>query len=96
MNNNLISWKDPQDLSKGFVIDLQNGSAAEVFSGIYIRPEELISAFGDCFLLMRYSPDEASAMAHDLYHQTRTQLDAMIDRFRSVPYVQTPTKYSTH
>lgn len=93
-NTNLIQWRNPQDLSKGFIIDLENGSAAEIFSGIYIRPEELISAFGDCFLLMRYSPAEASEMAHDLYYQARTQLDKMIDRFRSNPYVQTPTNHS--
>lgn len=53
MNNNLIQWRDPEALSKGFIIDLENGSAAQVFSGIYMRPEELISAFADCFLLMR-------------------------------------------
>ncbi|KAA8672194.1 hypothetical protein [Pantoea dispersa] len=67
MNNNLIQWRDPEDLSKGFIIDLENGSAAQVFSGIYMRPEELISAFADCFLLMRFTPEEADSLAHQTY-----------------------------
>ncbi|EQA6236357.1 hypothetical protein ACX5DZ_005086 [Enterobacter hormaechei] len=90
MNTNIIQWKDPQDLKKGFIIDLQNGSAAEVFNGVYMRPEELISAFSDCFLLMRYSPVEAQEMAQKLYDQTRTKMDEILKRFLSIPHVQTP------
>ncbi|WP_276726126.1 hypothetical protein [Pantoea septica] len=93
MNNNLIQWRDPEDLSKGFIIDLENGSAAQVFSGIYMRPEELISAFADCFLLMRFTPEEADSMAHELYEQTRSQLDAMIDRLRATPFARIPTTH---
>ncbi|MER5028552.1 hypothetical protein [Pantoea anthophila] len=93
MNNNLIQWRDPEDLSKGFIIDLENGSAAQVFSGIYMRPEELISAFADCFLLMRFEPEESISMAHELYEQTRSQLDAMIDRLRATPYARIPATH---
>lgn len=93
MNNNLIQWRDPEALSKGFTVDLENGSAAQVFSGIYMRPEELISAFADCFLLMRFTPEEADSMAHELYEQTRSQLDAMIDRLRASPYARLPATH---
>lgn len=93
MNNKLIQFRDPEALSKGFIVDLENGSAAQVFSGIYMRPEELISAFADCFLLMRFSPEEADDMAHDLYEKTRSQLDAMIDRLRATPYARIPATH---
>ncbi|MEN4974184.1 hypothetical protein [Pantoea eucalypti] len=93
----IVSWRDESDLSKGFVIDLENISSAELFASIYQRPEELISAFADCFLIMRYSASEASEMAHKLYEQTRSQLDTMIDRLRSKPYVQIPANHgNTH
>ncbi|WP_262287665.1 hypothetical protein [Pantoea sp. Marseille-Q5743] len=95
-NHKIVSWRDESDLSKGFTIDLENISAAELFASIYQRPEELISAFADCFLMMRYSPDEASEMSHELYEQTRSQLDTMIDRLRSKTYVPLPANMDTH
>lgn len=95
-NHKIVSWRDPEDLSKGFIIDLENIAAAELFASIYQRPEELISAFADCFLIMRYSPDEASTMAHELYEQTRSQLDTMVDKLRSKPYVKIPANLEKH
>jgi len=95
-NHKIVSWRDASDLSKGFIIDLENISAAELFASIYQRPEELISAFADCFLIMRYSHEESSTMAHELYEQTRSQLDTMVDRLRSKPYVKIPANMDTH
>lgn len=95
-NHRIVSWRDPEDLSKGFIIDLENISAAELFASIYQKPEELISGFTDCFLLMFYSPAESSDMAHELYEQTRYQLETMIDRLRSTPYLKIPATMSTH
>lgn len=90
MNTNIVQWRDPQDLQKGFVIDLKNGSAAQVLSCIYQRPTELISAFSDCFLLMRYSPIEAQEMAETLYSETRTKMDVMLRDLISTPHIQIP------
>ncbi|WP_215847750.1 hypothetical protein [Candidatus Pantoea bituminis] len=90
MNANIIQWRDPRDLKKGFVIDLGNGSASQVLSCVYKRPEELINAFSDCFLMMRYSPVEAQEMAETLYSETRKKMDVMLRDLISTPRVQIP------
>lgn len=38
MTDHIIKWRDSNDLSKGFVIDLDNGSAGQVFRCIYTQP----------------------------------------------------------
>ncbi|MCP1207543.1 hypothetical protein NIM72_18750 [Pantoea sp. B550] len=90
MNTNIVQWRDPQDLQKGFVIDLQNGSAAQVLSCVYQRPIELISALSDCFLLMRYSPVEAQEMAEALYSETRSKMDSLLQGLISTPHTKFP------
>jgi len=90
MTDHIIKWRDSNDLSKGFVIDLDNGSAGQVFRCIYTQPHLLVNAFSDAFLLMRYSPAEAEELSQDLYKQTRDQMDQFIDRMRATPYLHTP------
>lgn len=87
--NNIIQWKDHLDLSKGFVIDLENASAAEALTGIYKHPEKLIAGFADMFLLMGFNPQESEEMAINLYHQARDAMENMIDKYRSIPVPKT-------
>lgn len=90
MTDHIIKWRDSNDLSKGFLIDLDNGEAGQVFRCVYAQPQLLVNAFSDAFLLMRYSPAEAEELARDLYAQTRDQMDQFIDRMRATPYLHTP------
>jgi hypothetical protein len=85
MNTKIIQWKDTEDLSKGFVIDLENSSAAEAFTGIYKHPEQLIEGFADMFLLMGFSPQDSEEMAINLNHKARDAMENMIDKYRSIP-----------
>jgi len=87
---NIVQWKDPEDLSRGFVIDLQHCSVKQLLQTVYKNPEQLISAFSDCFLRMRYSPVEAQEMAEALYSETRSKMDSLLQGFISTPHVQFP------
>lgn len=97
MNEYVIQWRDESDLSRGFVINLENGSIAEVFNLIYSNPRILVNAFSDAFLLMRFPPEEAEELAKEMYVDTRQKVDQFIDRLRSKPYLQIPANHmDTH
>lgn len=96
MEDRIIQWRDSEDLSRGFIIDLENISARQLFTGIYSEPHLLVNAFSDGFLLMGFSPEDAAAAANELYQTTREQLDQLIDRLRSQSYVQTPANMELH
>lgn len=87
---NIVQWKDPKDLSRGFVIDLQHCSVKQLLQTVYKNPEQLISAFSDCFLLMRYSPEEAQEMSLNLYTQTQLHVTQLLQNHIDIPYVQIP------
>jgi len=92
----IIKWRDPNDLSRGFLIDLDNVSAGQIFKCVYAEPHLLVNALSDAFLLMRFPPNEAEEHAQELYSTTREQMDQFIDRLRS-PYVQIPANHGhTH
>ncbi|MDU6079133.1 MAG: hypothetical protein E6662_11880 [Pantoea sp.] len=90
MNDHIIRWRDPEDLSRGFLIDLDTVSTGQLFKCIYDEPYLLVNAFSDAFLLMRFSPEEAAEHANELYQTTRDQMDQFIDRMRATPYLPTP------
>lgn len=90
MNDHIIRWRDPEDLSRGFLIDLDTVSTGQLFKCIYDEPYLLVNAFSDAFLLMRFSPEEAAEHANELYQTTRAQMDQFIDRLRAKPYLQIP------
>lgn len=90
MTDHIIKWRDSNDLSKGFVIDLDNASTGQIFKCIYAEPHLLVNAFSDAFLLMRFSPEDAAEHANELYSTTRDQMDQFIDRMRATPYLPTP------
>lgn len=97
MNDNIIKWRDQEDLSRGFVIDLDDISAGQLFKCVYAEPHSLVNAFSDAFLLMHFPPEEAEEHANELYATTRQQMDQFIDRLRSKPYVQNPCNHGhTH
>jgi len=97
MNDHIIKWRDQEDLSRGFVIDLDTAPAGQIFKCVYAEPHLLVNAFSDAFLLMRFPPDEAEEHALELYATTRAQMDQLIDRLRSKPYVQIPANHgNTH
>lgn len=97
MNDHIIKWRDPEDLSRGFLIDLDTVPTGQIFKCIYDEPYLLVNAFSDAFLLMRFSPEEAAEHANELYQTTRNQMDQFIDRLRSKPYVQNPCNHGkTH
>lgn len=89
MNQKIIQWKDPSDLKRGFIIDMENGSAAEIFQGLYINPEELIAGFADLFLQMGFPPQESEDMSLNLFQQARNAMDTMIDNLRTLPIPKT-------
>lgn len=95
-DNRIIKWRDESDLSRGFIIDLENVSASQLFTGIYSEPHFLVNAFSDAFLLMGFSPKDAEKHANDLYQTTREQLNQLIDRLRSQSFVQTPANMELH
>ncbi|WP_286872711.1 hypothetical protein [Pantoea sp. UBA5035] len=90
MTDHIIKWRDESDLSRGFVIDLDNVPCGQIFKCIYAEPHLLVNAFSDAFLLMRFPPEEAEEHANQLYSTTRDQIDQFIDRMRATPYLQTP------
>lgn len=90
MNDHIIRWRDPEDLSRGFLIDLDTVPTGQLFKCIYDEPYLLVNAFSDAFLLMRFSPEEAAEHANELYQTTRAQMDQFIDRLRAKPYLQIP------
>lgn len=96
MEDRIIQWRDSEDLSRGFIIDLENVSARQLFTGIYSEPHLLVDAFMDAFLLMQFLPEEAAAAANDLYQTTRDQLDQLIDRMRSKPFLKIPANMEFH
>ncbi|WP_337026055.1 hypothetical protein [Pantoea eucrina] len=89
-SDHIIKWRDTEDLSRGFVIDLDNVSTGQIFRCVYTEPHLLVNGFLDAFLLMRFPPEEAEQHANELYRTTREQLDDFIDQIRSQPYVQIP------
>lgn len=95
-SDHIIKWRDPEDLSRGFVIDLAGVSALQIFRCVYTEPHLLINGFLDAFLLMRFPPEEAEQHANELYRTTREQLDEFIDQIRPQPYVQTPANMEFH
>ncbi|UBB13647.1 hypothetical protein [Pantoea eucrina] len=95
-DDHIIKWRDESDLSRGFVIDLDNVSTGQIFRCVYTEPHLLVNGFFDAFLLMQFSPVEAAAAANDLYQTTRDQLDQLIDRLRSQSYVQIPVNMEFH
>lgn len=90
MNDHIIKWRDPEDLSRGFLIDLDTVPTGQIFKCIYDEPYLLVNAFSDAFLLMRFSPEEAAEHANELFQTTRAQMDQFIDRLRAKPYLQIP------
>jgi|GEM_PF-2323793 len=95
--DDIIKWRDQEDLSRGFEINLDTVSAGQLFKCVYAEPHLLVNAFSDAFLLMRFSPEEAEEHALELYQTTRDQMDQFIDRLRSKPYVQNPCNHGkTH
>jgi hypothetical protein len=88
--SDIVKWKDPQDLSSGFTVDLEQCSVKQLLQTIYQKPEQLLSAFSDCFLLMRYSPVEAQDMALELYNQTRLHVTNLLQRHIDSPFIQSP------
>ena len=91
MNTNIIQWRDPEDLSQGFYIDLEKGSMAEILQ-IYSKPIEFISAFTDCYLLMSASITDAESAGKELYEKTRSAISEFIDRYRSLPVNHFPAQ----
>ncbi|MDU2730678.1 hypothetical protein [Pantoea sp.] len=89
MTDHIIKWRDESDLSRGFVIDLDNASTGQIFKCIYAEPHLLVNAFRDAFLLARFPPEEAEEHANELYSTTRDQMDQFIDRMRATPYLPT-------
>lgn len=89
-NNPIVRWKDTQDLARGFEINLEHCSVKQLIQTIYKTPQELINAFSDCFLLMRYEPEEAEEMAYSLYMQTRASVTQLLKHHIDTPFVQIP------
>ncbi len=96
MEDRIIQWRDESDLSSGFIIDLENVSARQLFKAIYSEPHLLVNAFSDAFLLMQFPPEDAIRHANDLYQTTRDQLDQLIDRMRSKPFLKIPANMEFH
>ena len=90
MTDHIIKWKNESDLSKGFLTDLDNVNAGQLFRCIYTEPHLLVNAFSDAFLLMGFSPEEVGELAKEMYKTTRDQVDQLLKRMLSIPHVQTP------
>jgi len=86
---NIIQWRDINDLSRGFILDLENCTFPVLFS-IYSEPASHVEAFTEAFQMMGFHEADAKHHAVEYYEKTRLAIDKFIDRYRDMPVSYAP------